>query len=181
MPTRPKWLNAFRRGEFVICRLTPDKYHYNHTPVAGVVRDFYQSDGTYHSCNPGALLSLATPYSKNKRVITVIDTDVTGGTGVGLVAMIEVVALMIGDIAQRYSDEEYHNPRGIGPGCFSSAAIPRVYFVPAAARPFCCFKKTASNSPATCCAISAAPASKAVTPSASANRFSKPTSRFAPP
>lgn len=127
---KPKWLDAFRSGDFVICRLTPDKYHYNHTPVAGVVRDFYQSDGTYHSCNPGALLSLATPYSKNKRVITIIDTDVTGGTGVGLVAMIEVVALMIGDIAQRYSDEEYHNPRGIEPGMFLRRGSPKSLFRP---------------------------------------------------
>jgi phosphatidylserine decarboxylase len=95
---KPSWLKAFDGGDFMICRLTPDKYHYNHTPVAGVVRDFYMTDGQYHSCNPGALLTLATPHSKNKRTITIIDTDVSGGTDVGLVAMIEVVALMIGDI-----------------------------------------------------------------------------------
>jgi phosphatidylserine decarboxylase len=43
---------------------------------------------------------MVRPYSKNKRVVTIIDTDVEGGTGIGLVAMIEVVALMIGDIVQ---------------------------------------------------------------------------------
>lgn len=41
-----------------------------------------------------------TPFSKNKRVVTVIDTDVEGGTQVGLVAMIEVVALIIGEVVQ---------------------------------------------------------------------------------
>jgi phosphatidylserine decarboxylase len=95
---KPSWLKAFNGVDFMICRLTPDKYHYNHTPVAGVARDFYMTDGQYHSCNPGALLTLATPHSKNKRTITIIDTDVSDGTDVGLVAMIEVVALMIGDI-----------------------------------------------------------------------------------
>ncbi len=54
---------------------------------------------------------MVTPYSKNKRTVTVIDTDVPGGTGVGLVAMVEVVALMIGDIVQCYSDERYDDPR----------------------------------------------------------------------
>jgi hypothetical protein len=76
---KPEWLKAFRSGDFVVCRLTPDKYHYNHTPVAGMVRDFYENDGSYHSCNPGAVLTLATPYSKNKRVVTILDTDVPGG------------------------------------------------------------------------------------------------------
>ncbi len=82
--TKAHWLKAFRGGDFVICRLTPEKYHYNHTPVAGIVRDFYECDGHFHSCNPGSIVRLATPYSKNNRVVTVIDTDVDGGTRVGL-------------------------------------------------------------------------------------------------
>jgi phosphatidylserine decarboxylase len=63
-----RWLATFHNGDFAIFRLTPDKYHYNHTPVAGIVRDFYQHEGDYHSCNPRAVLSLAKPYSKNRRV-----------------------------------------------------------------------------------------------------------------
>jgi phosphatidylserine decarboxylase len=125
-----EWLEVFRGGDFVVCRLTPDKYHYNHSPVAGVVRDFYQNDGTYHSCNPGAVLTMATPYSKNKRVVTTIDTDVPGGTGVGLVAMVEVVALMIGDIAQRYSETEYRDPQPIVPGMFMRRGLPKSLFRP---------------------------------------------------
>jgi len=127
---RTEWLAAFRGGDFVVCRLTPDKYHYNHTPVAGVVRAFYANDGSYHSCNPGAVLTLAAPYSKNKRVVTIIDTDVPGGTAVGLVAMIEVVALMIGDIAQCYSEAEYHDPRNIEPGMFIRRGCPKSLFRP---------------------------------------------------
>ncbi|MEN6509449.1 MAG: phosphatidylserine decarboxylase, partial [Smithella sp.] len=97
------WLSAFQEGDFAIFRLTPEKYHYNHTPVEGKIIDFYQISGAYHACNPNAVVSVVTPYSKNKRVVTIINTDVEGGTKVGIVAMVEVVALMIGDIVQCYS------------------------------------------------------------------------------
>jgi phosphatidylserine decarboxylase len=125
-----RWLKAFRHGDFIICRLTPDKYHYNHTPVAGIVRDFYITDGQYHSCNPTAVLTLATPYSKNKRAITILDTDVPHGTGVGLVAMIEIVALMIGDIQQCYSVVEYRSPQPVETGIFVERGSPKSLFRP---------------------------------------------------
>jgi phosphatidylserine decarboxylase len=141
-PDRPQWLQAFRDGDFVVCRLTPEKYHYNHTPVSGMVRDIYQNDGSYHSCNPGAVLTLATPYSKNKRIITVIDTAGPGGTNVGLVAMIEVVALMIGDIVQRYSVKEYNTPRDIEPGMFLQRGCPKSLFRPGSSTTVLLFQKS---------------------------------------
>lgn len=104
------WLYRFNGGDFAVFRLTPEKYHYNHTPVAGRVMDIYEIEGDYHSCNPNVVVSLATPYSKNKRIVTIINTDVPGGTGVGLVAMIEVVALMIGEVVQQYSETQYDSP-----------------------------------------------------------------------
>lgn len=106
-----RWLNAFEGGHYAVFRLTPDKYHYNHAPVTGAVVDFYEINGRYHSCNPSAVIEMVTPYSKNKRVVTIINTDIAGGTGAGLVAMVEIVALMIGDIEQAYSDSAYDNPR----------------------------------------------------------------------
>ncbi|MCM2357016.1 MAG: phosphatidylserine decarboxylase [Geobacteraceae bacterium] len=127
---KEKWLAAFDGGEFAIFRLTPDKYHYNHTPVAGVVADIYELAGGYHSCNPGAVVQAITPYSKNKRVVTVIDTDVPGGTGVGLVAMVEVVALMIGDIVQAYSAERYDTPQPVKPGMFLAKGAPKSLYRP---------------------------------------------------
>jgi len=124
------WLQAFRNGDFAVFRLTPDKYHYNHTPVAGRIVDFYQIQGRYHSCNPNAVLSMATPYSKNRRIVTIIDTDVDGGTGAGLVAMIEVVAMMIGDVVQCYSEEGYDNPIPIGTGMFMKKGFPKSLYHP---------------------------------------------------
>jgi phosphatidylserine decarboxylase len=127
---RSGWLQAFAGGDFAIFRLTPDKYHYNHTPVAGRVMDIYEIPGTYHSCNPGAVVEVITPYSKNKRVVTIFDTDVPGGTGVGLVAMVEVVAMMIGKIVQCYSAKHYEDPVQVVPGMFCTKGAPKSLYRP---------------------------------------------------
>lgn len=124
------WHDRFRGGDFAVFRLTPDKYHYNHTPVAGVVSDIYELDGAYHSCNPAAVVAMATPFSKNRRVVTVIDTDVPDGTRVGLVAMIEVVALMIGEIVQCYSAEKYADPVPVTVGQFLRKGQPKSLYRP---------------------------------------------------
>lgn len=124
------WLAAFAGGAYAIFRLTPDKYHYNHTPVAGVVKDFYEVRGQYHACNPAAVVAEVTPFSKNTRTITVIDTDVKGGTGVGLVAMIEVTALMIGEVKQCYSRQRYDNPQPITTGMFVERGCPKSLYRP---------------------------------------------------
>ena len=125
-----QWLSAFDGGDYAVFRLTPDKYHYNHTPVAGRVQDIYTIPGGYHSCNPGAVVVEAAPYSKNKRVVTIIDTDIARGTRVGLVAMIEVAALMIGDIVQCYSGDRYENPRPVAPGMFLGKGVPKSMYRP---------------------------------------------------
>ena len=124
------WLRRLRHGDFAICRLTPEKYHYVHTPVAGVVLDIYELPGRHHACNPAAVVAVATPNSKNARLVTVIDTDVPGGTQVGVVVMVEIVALMIGRIVPRYSDTEYGNPRPIAAGNFIWRGVPKSLFQP---------------------------------------------------
>lgn len=135
------WLETFRHGDYAVFRLTPDKYHYNHTPVSGRVVDHYSLDGVYHSCNPGAVVEMVTPYSMNKRVVTIIDTDVTGGTGVGYVAMVEVVAMMIGDIVQCYSDTGYDHPLRIRPGMFLNKGQPKSLYRPGSSTDILFFEK----------------------------------------
>ena len=138
---RPEWLEAFEGGDFAVFRLTPDKYHYNHTPVSGEVVDIYEIGGDYHSCNPGAVVQVVTPYSKNKRVVTIIDTDVPGGTGIGLVAMIEVVALMIGEIVQCYSAERYDNPQPVEKGMVLEKGRPKSLYRPGSSTDVLVFQK----------------------------------------
>jgi phosphatidylserine decarboxylase len=135
------WLKAFSDGDFALFRLTPEKYHYNHTPVAGKIIDYYQIPGLYHACNPNAVVSVVTPYSKNKRIVTIINTDVAGGTNVGLVAMIEVVALMIGDIVQCYSENKYEKPISVGTGMFMKKGVPKSLFRPGSSTVVLIFQK----------------------------------------
>jgi phosphatidylserine decarboxylase len=124
------WQKKFLNGDFAIFRLTPDKYHYNHSPVSGKVVDIYTVDGRFHSCNPHAIITEGTPYSKNKRIVTIIDTDVPGGTAVGMVAMIEIVAMMIGDIQQCYSSNYYMDPTPVRPGLFVHKGQPKSLYRP---------------------------------------------------
>lgn len=135
------WLSAFNNGDFSVCRLTPDKYHYNHAPVSGKVVDIYEINGIFHSCNPGALVKSISPYSKNRRVVTIIDTDVENGTRIGLVAMIEIVALMIGQIVQTYSSEKYDSPQNIEKGLFIKKGQPKSLFRPGSSTTVLVFQK----------------------------------------
>lgn len=124
------WRRKFARGDFAIFRLTPEKYHYTHVPCSGQVLDFYELDGALHSCNPAATVRLIGAHSKNRRVVTILDTDVPGGSGIGTVAMIEVLALMIGQIEQRYSKTRYDSPQSIAPGMFVEKGCPKALFRP---------------------------------------------------
>jgi phosphatidylserine decarboxylase len=129
-PGKQAWVQVFAGGDFAILRLTPEKYHYNHTPVAGTVLDCYEIPGHYQSCNPYAVVQTVTPYSKNKRVVTIIDTDVPKGSRVGVVALIEIVALLVGDIVQCYSSERYETPRPVAPGMFVHKGLPKSLYRP---------------------------------------------------
>ncbi len=136
------WVRNFIDGDFAVFRLTPDKYHYNHTPVAGRVRDFYEIPGGYHSCNPSILVAAGFPYAKNKRVVTIIDTDVAEGSQVGLVAMVEIVALMIGDIVQCYSETRYAAPQPVAPGMFLQKGQPKSLYRPGSSTTVLLFQPT---------------------------------------
>jgi phosphatidylserine decarboxylase len=125
-----RWSRRFAQGDFAMFRLTPEKYHYTHVPASGRVADFYGVQGRYHSCNPNAAVQLLTPYSKNRRVVTILDTDCEGGTHIGYVAMIEVVALMVGQIEPCYSAERYENPQPLEHSMFLQKGAPKALFRP---------------------------------------------------
>lgn len=124
------WQSSFEAGDYAVFRLTPEKYHYTHSPVSGRVLDLYSVEGRYFPCNPNAAVQLITPVSKNRRVVTVLETDCPNGSGVGRVAMIEVVALMIGQIEQRYSERRYEDPCPVEKRMFLRAGAPKSLFRP---------------------------------------------------
>jgi hypothetical protein len=63
-------------------------------------------------------------------VLSLMDTDVENGTGAGLVAMVEVVALMIGRIVQCYSPERYDPVIPLQNGLFLKKGQPKSLFRP---------------------------------------------------
>lgn len=137
---KPEWRQRFENGAWAIFRLTPDKYHYNHLPVSGLVTDCYELDGCFHSCNPAAI-EVINAYSKNRRSVTIIDTDVAGGTGAGIVAMIEVVALMIGEIVQCYCETGYAPAAAIAPGRFVKRGAVKSLFRPGSSSVILAFER----------------------------------------
>ena len=124
------WQSSFERGDYAVFRLTPEKYHYTHSPASGRVLDFYSVEGRYYPCNPNAAVQLITPVSKNRRVVTILETDCPHGSAVGRIAMVEVVALMIGQIEQRYCEDRYENPRPMEKGIMLGAGAPKALFRP---------------------------------------------------
>ena len=72
---------------------------------------------------------------------TVIDTDTDTGTRVGCVAMIEVVAMMIGDIVQCYSETAYNNPKVVTPGMSLKKGQPKSLFRPGSSTTVLIFEK----------------------------------------
>jgi phosphatidylserine decarboxylase len=124
------WESSFQGGDYAVFRLTPEKYHYTHSPVSGRVLDFYSVEGRYYSCNPDSAVHLLTPFSKNRRMVTILDTDFPGCSAVGRVAMVEVVALMVGQIEQRYSEYRYENPRSVEREMLLRCGAPKALFRP---------------------------------------------------
>ena len=135
------WRSGFTDGDYALFRLTPEKYHYTHVPATGRVLEIYTVEGRYHPCNPRAAVQLVTPVSKNRRTVTILDTNCPGGEAIGLVAMIEVVALMVGRIEQRYSDEGYASPRQVGEGMVLRKGAPKAVFRPGSSTVVLLFQK----------------------------------------
>jgi phosphatidylserine decarboxylase len=77
----------------------------------------------------------------NRRIVTIIDSNVPGGTQAGFVAMIEVVAFMIGDIVQCYSEERYDNPVPVVPGMFLRRGAPKSLYRPGSSTDILMFQK----------------------------------------
>jgi phosphatidylserine decarboxylase len=74
-------------------------------------------------------------------VITVINTDVEGGSRIGLVAMIEIVALMIGGISQCYSEYRYDDPVPVKPHMQLIKGQPKSLYLPGSSVDVLLFQK----------------------------------------
>ena len=87
----------FQGGACVISRLAPVDYHRFHFPCNGLPQKAQPISGPLFSVHPLALAKSLKILGKNKRCVTILDSEIFGK-----VALIEVGATCIGSIQQTY-------------------------------------------------------------------------------
>lgn len=92
----------FQGGSYYIIRLCPADYHRFHFCDSGIPKETKKIKGYYYSVNPMALRKVAQLYCKNKREITLFDTD-----NFGTMAYVEVGAAAVGTIVQTFNPTEW--------------------------------------------------------------------------
>ncbi|MCC5022454.1 MAG: phosphatidylserine decarboxylase [Candidatus Synoicihabitans palmerolidicus] len=90
----------FAGGSMLISRLCPVDYHRFHFPVSGTPSDSSLIRGSLYSVNPIALRREVKYLVQNKRMLTLIDSEMFGQ-----VAMFEVGATCVGTIRQLFVND----------------------------------------------------------------------------
>lgn len=96
-----KLAQRFQGGAYYVIRLCPADYHRFHFCDRGTPRTTKKVKGYYYSVNPMALKKVAQLYCKNKREITLFDTE-----NFGTMAFVEVGAAAVGTIVQTFTPGE---------------------------------------------------------------------------
>jgi phosphatidylserine decarboxylase len=87
----------FSGGSMVVSRLSFADYHHFHFPDSGLPGESVSIQGAYHAGGPYARTTLVPFYTENHRMRTSFDSD-----HFGRILIIEVGALTVGSIQQRY-------------------------------------------------------------------------------
>lgn len=106
-----KFSSKFVGGPVLIARLAPVDYHRFHFPDGGKIVAQSHEKGPLHSVNPIALRTKGDILFTNDREVTILES-----VHFGLLAMIEVGALMVGTIEQTFRG--YSFERGQEKGVF---------------------------------------------------------------
>jgi len=96
-----KYKGEFEGGPVLVARLCPVDYHCYHYPAKGKTLEVVHEGNELHSVNPWALKSLPDLFIKNKRRVSILETD-----EFGLLAFVEVGATCVGKIIQTHDESE---------------------------------------------------------------------------
>ncbi len=90
----------FKNGSLLLFRLSPADYHRFHFPVDGKIIAQNSIKGDYYSVSPHAVKNKIRIFCENKRMFTLIKTELFGD-----VLMSEIGATMVGTIIQTYTGD----------------------------------------------------------------------------
>ncbi|HSQ84321.1 MAG TPA: archaetidylserine decarboxylase [Desulfobacterales bacterium] len=90
-------VERFSNGSIFVSRLSLMDYHHFHFSDSGIPAEAKPIKGKYFASGPYSLRKRIQFYSDNYRMLTIIDSD-----HFGKIAMIEIGALTVGSIQQRY-------------------------------------------------------------------------------
>lgn len=93
-----KLAQKYEMGTCIIVRLCPADYHRFHFPDSGIPEQTEKIKGDYYSVNPIALKEIVGLYCRNKREITMFNSE-----NFGDICLIEVGATCVGSIIQTYN------------------------------------------------------------------------------
>lgn len=88
----------FAEGSLLLSRLCPVDYHRFHFPAAGIPGKTRLINGPLYSVNPIALCQNIHILAKNKRCVTVLETE-----SLGRILVLEIGATCVGSICQTFS------------------------------------------------------------------------------
>ncbi|BBM87921.1 archaetidylserine decarboxylase [Candidatus Uabimicrobium amorphum] len=99
-----EYAEIFRGGVYMTIYLSPSHYHRIHTPVAGKVTSLNYIPGKLYPVNPFAINNIDHIFSKNERLISIIESDTAGK-----VAVVKVGATNVGKIKVVYDSVTSNN------------------------------------------------------------------------
>ncbi|MEN8151455.1 MAG: phosphatidylserine decarboxylase, partial [Planctomycetota bacterium] len=111
-------IDEFDGGSAAVVRLCPADYHRYHFPCDGTVVETRAIRGRYDSVNPIALAARPRVFARNKREITLIDTD-----AFGRMAFVEVGAFGVAGIHRTWSGPDVTRGREKGYFDFGGSTI----------------------------------------------------------
>lgn len=89
----------FANGRFATLYLSPKDYHRIHMPLGGTLLQTIFVPGKLFSVNPVSVTHIPDLFARNKRLITLFDTEI------GLMAMVLVGATIVGSIGTRWQGD----------------------------------------------------------------------------
>lgn len=104
----PEYANYYANGSYITIYLSPSNYHRIHTPADGEIRELLYVPGVLYPVNFFAVQNFPGLFTKNERLLTILDHPQHGK-----IAVIKVGATIVGKIKVTYDTVEARHTKKI--------------------------------------------------------------------